>query len=211
MEILFFIFFICIALWIFFSTNKGQELFGDLIPNSKFSVNKRINKYLEDNKFNELDSFWYYTNENSWCYISVNKKNFYINTNFTYKNSKREELEGIFEYSDITWSQIKLQTEYNQKIIKSDFIKKSLIGGLAFGAQGAFIGALLTGIKDDELITHVTLYLKIKNVKETIGLVFWQYPEGMKPRYAEYLIEKSKISEFYSYLVEQDFSGNNKT
>ena len=86
-----------------------------------------------------------------------------------------------------------------------------MIGGLAFGAQGAFIGALLTGIKDDELITHVTLYLKIKNVKETIGLVFWQYPEGMKPRYAEYLIEKSKISEFYSYLVEQDFSGNNKT
>ena len=208
MEILFFI---ALASYIFFSTNKGQELFGDLIPNSKSSVYKRISKYLEDNKFNELDSFWYYTNENSWCYISVNKKNFYLNTRISYKNSKPEDVEGIFEYSDITWSEIKLQTEFNQKIIKSDFLKKSLIGGLTFGAKGAFIGALLTGIKEEELITHVTLYLKIKNVKETIGLVFWQYHEGMKPKYAEYLIEKSKISEFYSYLVEQDFSGNNKT
>ena len=44
-------------------------------------------KKLQD-KFNELDSFWYYTNENSWCYISVNKKNFYLNTRFSYKNSK---------------------------------------------------------------------------------------------------------------------------
>ena len=56
--------------------------------------------------------------------------------------------------------------KFNQKIIKSDFLKKSLIGGLTFGAKGAFIGALLTGIKEDELITHVTLYLKIKNVKD---------------------------------------------
>ena len=199
-----FLFLICfLAVYFIFKPSAIDEL--GFVKNSKFNVHKRISTFLEKNKFEEQDTSWVYTNSGSWCYVSVNKKNFYINTRMSFVDSEAKDIEGIFKYSDITWSQVKVQTTVNEKIIKTDLLKKSLIGGLAFGTAGAFAGVLLSGIKQDELITHIILYLKIKNIEETIGIIFWQDGVGVKAKHAAFFIEQSRINKFYAYLIEKDF------
>jgi hypothetical protein len=201
MEIFLFTIFFGSLIAIYNSTNNYLQ-----DPESKSNKYESIMYKLKDKNYEILDSMWNYITIGQYCFVAVNKDKFYINTKWNWEGGSANHIDDFYEYKDITWSDLKIQTTTSEKIIKKDVFKKALIGGFVFGKAGAITGAMFGNIKSEELITHIALHLKIKNVEGTVPILFFQNALGTKVKNIKFLFDVAIVEKWYSYLIEKDFS-----
>ena len=165
---------------------------------------KRELNYINDEGLNPIFYDATYTNKFAYTFIASDKKLEYINTKWSWKGEGVSNFQKIIKLSDITNGQIKIHTNYRQKVSKKSILKKSLAGSLVLGLTGAVAGALLADLYEDEFVTGYSLYIKVKNNSGYIPLFTLNGESEIKD--FETYFENSNCCKWYLPLIEKDFS-----
>ena len=164
---------------------------------------KELN-FINDEGLNPIFYDASYINKFSYTFVASDKKLVYINTKWSWKGEGVSNFQNIIKLSDITNGQIKIHTNYREKVSKKSLLKKSIAGSLILGLTGAVAGALLADLYEDEFVTGYSLYIKVKNISGYIPLFTLNGESEIKD--FETYFENSNCCKWYLPLIEKDFS-----